>query len=315
MYYPILRGRQFELIALRELSTDNVLQGYVSALIEPVKKSTNNLKIANEIFVQKQQVNYLILNPVVGEVSGDFSHYAEFMNDLDECSFRPAFYYNNQNPNWSYIEHMLQNYDLNDCLILGSNDIDSSDINFLRLLRRDEITKVVINDPERNRALKSAIREEDVEFIRQDDVFESEPRNSNFLGIEPHRFTEEHLYYREDLYDGFSDFTTIPSLFNEGGSTPRAVVIHFTYMTDNDQIWIRHFTSNTNDSIANVQGKFGEAATKAVTYCRENGLTNSAIAELEDYYDNGHYPGLGTVKKLSIKNHLTVVADYLRRIG
>ena len=83
-------------------------------------------------------------------------------------------------------------------------------------------------------------------------------------------------------------------------------------MNEHDQIWIRHFTSNTNDTVANVQGKFGEAAQKAVVYCRENNLENSAITELKDYFDEAHYPGLGMVKKISIKNHLIVVGNYLR---
>jgi hypothetical protein len=83
-------------------------------------------------------------------------------------------------------------------------------------------------------------------------------------------------------------------------------------MKENGQIWIRHFTSETNDSIANVQGKFAEAAKKAVEFCRANGISNSAITELENYYDQEHYPGLGVVKKIGIKNHLLVVQEYLK---
>ena len=79
-----------------------------------------------------------------------------------------------------------------------------------------------------------------------------------------------------------------------------------------NQIWIRHFTSETNDSISNVQGKFAEAANKAVTYCTQRGLNNSAISELISYNNNEHYPGLGTVKKISIKNHLLVISQFLK---
>ena len=143
--------------------------------------------------------------------------------------------------------------------------------------------------------------------------FERQPRNSNFLEIGSRQFSEEHSYFNQDGYHGFSDYTSLPSEFFDGGSTPRAVVIHLTYMNDQNQIWIRHFTSKTNDTIANIQGKFGEAAEKAVNYCRAKGLINSAIQELVDYFDNAHYPGLGTVKKLSIKNHLLVISEFLRK--
>jgi hypothetical protein len=147
--------------------------------------------------------------------------------------------------------------------------------------------------------------------IRFDDLFQGQKRNSDFLPIQENRFSEEHLYYSEEGYSGFSDYTALPSAFSEGGSTPYAVVIHLTYLNDNGEIWIRHFTSTTNDSDSNVQGKFAEAAQKAVAYCDKRKLHNTALDELRDFYHNQHYPGLGVVKKLSIKNHILVVAGYL----
>ncbi len=309
MYYPFLRGRQFELIALRELSLENKLQGFITPIIEPVKKSLNSLNLANRIFHENDQFNYLIMNPAVGERRGDTDYYLEFINELDSCSFKPAFHYRG---NSAYIIEKIDQYQLTDCLILGTNEIQSDDQNFRNIIEAPSVTQVLIDDPDRNRDLKRYIQGIEIDFIRLDDLFEPEPRNSNFLQIESHRFSEEHKYYSDDNYNGFSDYTVISSAFIEGGSTPRAVVIHFTYINEQDQIWIRHFTSNSNDSIADVQGKFGEAAQKAVAYCRENNFKNSAITELENYYDEAHYPGLGMVKKISIKNHLIVVGDYLR---
>ncbi|MFY0630668.1 MAG: sce7725 family protein [Flavobacteriaceae bacterium] len=309
MYYPFFRGRQFELIALRELSAENLLQGFITPIIEPVKKSFNSLKLANKIFHEGNQTSYLILNPEVGEVKGDSNYYLDFINELNGSSFKPAFHYRN---NHQYILEKIEQYQLTECLILGNNEIQSNDQNFRNIIESQSVNYVSINDPDRNRDLKRYLQESDINFIRLDDLFEPEPRNSNFLTIESHRFSEEHRYYLNDNYDGFSDYTVLSSTFIEGGSTPRAVVIHFTYMTANDQIWIRHFTSNSNDSIANVQGKFGEAAQKTLEYCQTHNLNNSAIQELTNFYEEAHYPGLGMVKKISIKNHLIVVGNYLR---
>ncbi|QED38080.1 sce7725 family protein [Antarcticibacterium arcticum] len=311
MYYPFLRGRQFELIALRELSQENEIQGYVSSIIEPVKKSLNSLTLANRIFFETNQSNFLILNPEVGEKKGDTEFYLEFLNGLENCSFKPAFHFRR---NSNYIREKIEKYQLRDCLIIGTNEIQSTDQNFREVIEIESVRKVVINDPDRNRDLKRYLQGQEIEFIRLDDLFEPESRNSNFLPIVSHRFSEEHKYFLDDNYSGFSDYTILSSDFIEGGSTPRAVVIHFTYMNNENQIWIRHFTSNSNDTIADVQGKFGEAARKAVEYCRSHNLQNSAIIELEDYFDQGHYPGLGMVKKISIKNHITLVANYLRSI-
>ena len=39
MYFPYLRGRQYELLALRELATNHLLGDYVTPIVEPVKLS------------------------------------------------------------------------------------------------------------------------------------------------------------------------------------------------------------------------------------------------------------------------------------
>lgn len=311
MYYPFLRGRQFELIALRELAAENATQGVVTPIIEPVKESINNLNLAHSVLKDKNQPLYLIVNPSVGEYPGDSTYYLDYLNELNSPVFKPAFLYRN---NAAYINEQIEAYNLSDCMLIGTNEIQVDDQDFTNLVTSNNVTHITIFDPDKNRELRRALKNTSKQFIRLDDLFEAEARNSDYLDIQSHRFSEEHKYYSEDGYSGFSDFTILPSHYIDGGSTPRAVVIHLTYLTTEGQIWIRHFTSNSNESIADVQGKFGEAAEKAVVFCRQYHLTNSAITELEDYYDRTHYPGLGTVKKISIKNHLLVVAAFLRTI-
>ena len=114
------------------------------------------------------------------------------------------------------------------------------------------------------------------------------------------KFSEEHLFYKEDGYNGFSDYTVLVSDFIEGGRTPYAVAIHLSYKKDNDEVWVKHFTSISNDDDANIQGKFAEAVEKAVTFLDEKHIVNEATDELRKYYTEMKYPGLGMVKKISI---------------
>jgi len=310
MYYPLLRARQFELITLRELVAENAIQGVVTPVIEPVKETHNNLDLAFDVFQEGDQPVYVIMNPENGEMAGDGSHYIDYLSNKEEGTYLPAFRYKS---NGRYIQQAIQNNDLQQCLIICQNNVNPSDEDFTSVAELGQVVAFNIEDPDRNRPLKRYIRGLQKTFIRLDDPFEKQLRNSDFLAIPEHQFTEEHLYFdTEDNFDGFSDYTILPSEYIEGGSTPRAVAIHLTYLHNQDQIWIRHFTSDTNDSIANVQGKFAEAAAKAVHYCRRNGLTNSALEELFTHYDEQHYPGLGTVKKISMKNHILVVAGFLR---
>jgi hypothetical protein len=314
MYYPFLRARQFELITLRELAIEGVTQGCIIPILEPVKSTFNNLNLAYNVFVERNQNVYLIVNPSVGELRGDVNHYLDYLSELNNEIILPAFHYrNNYESNRDYITKSINTYGLNKCMLICKNDINENDEEFKTLVQLEQITVINIEDPSRNRGLHRFVQGLGKIYIRLDDLFEKQARNSDFLSIEEHRFSEEHIYYTLENFAGFSDYTVLSSEYSDGGSTPRAVVIHLTYLNQQNQIMIRHFTSEkNNDTIANIQGKFAEAAEKAVNYCRLNHLTNSAIEELENYYDEQLYPGLGTVKKISIKNHLLIVSHYLR---
>lgn len=309
MYYPFLRARQFELIALRELAAEEATQGVIIPILEPVKKTHNNLTLAHKVFQDKSQTAYLIVNPTIGELAGDSNFYLDYLTELKDAMFFPAFHYKN---NLEFINQSIESFGLNKCMIICQNDVNLEDLEFRQLVARDEVSSINVSNPNRNRTLHRLIKGLNKNYIRLDDLFEKQARNSDYLEIQEHKFSEENIYYVEDGFNGFSDYTVLPSEYIDGGSTPRAVVIHLTYLNGENQIWLRHFTSETNDSISNVQGKFAEAAEKAVAYCRQKGLNNSAVLELMSYYDNEHYPGLGTVKKLSIKNHLLVISQFLK---
>ncbi|MEJ7821352.1 MAG: sce7725 family protein [Chitinophagaceae bacterium] len=309
MYYPYLRARQFELISLRELASANVLQNYVTPVLEPVKETFNNLNLAHKVFEEKELNCFLIVNPLVGEIPGDTNIFLDYISSIDNCHFLPAFHYTN---NREFIINSILKYKISKCLLIGyENFNDDTDLRFL--CNHENVSHIMIYQPHQNRSLDRFIKALNKKYIRLDDVFEKQVKNADFLDISAHKFSEEHLYYIKDGYQGFSDFTVLPSEYVDGGSTPRAVVIHLTYIKQDEenQIWIRHFTSDTNDSIANVQGKFAEAAQKAVGFCGAEGLNNSAIGELRAYFNEAKYPGLGTVKKICIKHHLHIVTEYL----
>lgn len=308
MYFPYLRARQFELISLRELVNENKLQN-ITPVLEPVKESFNNLNLAHKVFQEKDFYAYLIVNPFKGEIPGDKEFFLTYISELDDRKFLPAFHYSD---NADYIISNIEKYNLKDCLIICLDNF-SDEESLKTLCSNENVSKIMLLEPHKYRSLDRSIKSLGKFYIRLDDVFEKQQKNAHFLNIQAHKFTEEHLYYNQDGYQAFADFTALPSEFVDGGSTPRAVVIHLTYLNRDleNQIWIRHFTSNDVDSIANVQGKFAQAAQKAIDFCDELPLLNSATNELKTYLEEGRYPGLGTVKKISIKNHLLIINDFL----
>lgn len=54
MYFPYVRGRQYELLALRELVTKDLLSTNILPVVEPVKLSSTLSKTMEE-FVKKQK--------------------------------------------------------------------------------------------------------------------------------------------------------------------------------------------------------------------------------------------------------------------
>ena len=52
MYFPYLRGKQFELMALRDFSNDNQGNNKIIPIIEPVKQQMNGMNIALGVMIE-----------------------------------------------------------------------------------------------------------------------------------------------------------------------------------------------------------------------------------------------------------------------
>ena len=65
MYFPILRGRQFELLALRECVRKDILSNQIIPIIEPVKASSTYVKTI-DTFITPNKPIAVIINPQIG---------------------------------------------------------------------------------------------------------------------------------------------------------------------------------------------------------------------------------------------------------
>ena len=60
--------------------------------------------------------------------------------------------------------------------------------------------------------------------------------------------------------------------------------------------------------------KFGQALAKLIAKLDSGNsklLETEAIKEFRELHEKGHFPGLGYVKKLSMKHHIETLADYI----
>ncbi len=80
-------------------------------------------------------------------------------------------------------------------------------------------------------------------------------------------------------------------------------------------MFIYHFVSKTRDTPTDPAGKFGEALRELIQLLDSGAsklVETDAIKEFRGFHANGHFPGLGYVKKLSMKHHIETLAHFFK---
>ena len=304
MYFPYLRGRQFELIALRELVEKRGLSSRIIPIIEPVKLSSTLVKTIETYRANNKQLA-IIMNPKVGSFSSDAK---EEKNEKLKESMSASLKENNTllfmnllrastNPE-KFIELHADNmgvicYD-KDAIPVYEKYFSATDVKYNLIPDESGFRRKI----RKNKVLLA-------------DKFNKQPRNNDYIEIDDEPFSEDHLYYLEDGYVGFADYSVVGEDYNETGFAPYAVAIHVVYFDTDNSLRVKHFVSDSNDDISDPAGKFQEALSKLVEWNKIKQLDTIAMKEFEDLYRREAYPGLGTVKKLSIMHHLELMGTYL----
>ena len=311
MYFPYLRGKQFDLMALREFATANPNNNNIFPIIEPVKDTYNSLRIAVYCFMANGQKFALILNPELGDFKKATEGYdiIESLPILSEHlgDWTPAFIFSDVDN----IHSTINTYGLENVMIIFPNGINTSNPSVTEILNDTRVKYIVNGEPESPSAMRLLRSLTGKIRIRLDDNFDEKPRNVDYIGLGENVFSETCYYYRDDdRYQGFSDYTTLPKDFIDGGMQPYAIAIHLTYDKNDEKIYIQHFVSNSNYDQSNIQGKFAEAVEKVAFFFQDKPQT-PALRSLIQLYTDKKYPGLGFIKKLSIRNHIELIDGIL----
>lgn len=308
MYFPYLRGRQFELIAIRELAEKNELSKLIIPIIEPVKLSAT---ITSTIAVCEKSDNKIavISNPQVGSL------YADAKKDktgkkLDELRTRVVnstavlnCILSAKDSKAKYDELLKSGISQNDIMtIFTDRDFIS---NYEDVFHGQSKYCVVPYDSSFRR-----IRGDRIMIADRFDAIKKE-RNNDYSKKDDEFFSDDHLYFLDDGYVGFSDYSIVGQEYQESGFAPYAVAIHIVYFDSKNELRIHHFVSNSNDDISDPANKFYEAVSKLVEWNKTARLGTEGIRSFEELHRTGAYPGLGVVKKLSIMHHIELMGRYL----
>lgn len=312
MYFPYLRGRQYELLALRELIENDRLSDNIIPIIEPVK-ITSTLLSTIKTFINNNNKMIIIRNPKVGNFIAD-SH-----NSKNKGIFES-------------IQQVLCDSNIYSGIIIDDNSKENVNLLLSQRIPYSQMVSLCFkgdsidnwksvftnNSPHYNIIPYSpsfrSIREGRVML---DDKFDKLPRNSDYLNCDDEFFSDDHIYYKDDGYKGFSDYSIVGKEYANSGFAPYAVAIHIVYPTSisDKSLRIHHFVSDSNFGIDDPANKFYEALTKLVSWNKTKNLNTLAIGRFESMYRNETYPGLGDIKKLSIMHHIEWMGNYLDEVS
>jgi hypothetical protein len=306
MYFPYLRGKQFELEALLEVNSrvfNNTLP-----ILEPITISRRGLYAriaANQIPL------ILVMNPYYppnGRVSN-----AQIQNIID----------NELLSHTSLVLGYLidQRFDLNDfnlflntntnrekAIIFRHNPFPNALISIQSAINTQGIGYVIFDErkafPRTQAAFSTHPRR-----ILLTDGFQVQQRNADYPASST--FDSIHNSWRTDGWAGIGDYLTIGDNFREGGGPAYVVTLHITVNTTNG-LEIHHFSSVSQSTrpILPAQ-KFNEANQSLNQSSVITPLNSTGLDLYRNWYANQFYPNLGPPKKASMMHHIELMSSLI----
>lgn len=313
MYFPYFRGKQYELITIRETASLLASDQFIP-IIEPVKEPLSGLERTLTVLTDAGARAIVIVNPQCGDHVTSNGGISNLLNNAfaqnenitagviccEEMTLAEIRGFRNRHPNRNialihsgFAEARGLAADLGDAAAQMRHIFLEESCG--RLYRRHfEMGERVLI---RNGFERRINREHPpVEF-----------------------FSDLHVTYREENMQGFGDFLTVGDDYSETGGPAYAVAIHLTFIDDDndDAMYIHHFVSDRQDTPTDPAGKFAEALQKLVDEVNDDNskiYCTQAVEEFCDLHERGHFPGLGYVKKLSMKHHIQTLSEYLHNV-
>ncbi len=300
MYYPILRGKLNELLALRELAPLQL--NYYTPVIEPVKRDIKPLVKAVETLNSNGITPYIIINPTIGDYANSPHELFNELNKIESIEYEILYSINEKT------EKYQDFLDIGSFGLFIQKGIDQNIIDFSKLSKINFIQ----NDTSPN--VKRLIKNK----VLYEDFFRKQIRNADYPKESP--FSSLHSYYSDENNIGFADYTITGDEFTEGGGPAYVVTIHVSYIDKNrfDELFIRHYSSRDDGTPTNPGSKFKEALDLLIQEYLLNEIPFYNTNGLQEFYELHkieHFPGLGQVKKISIKHHIETTTQYLSEKG
>ncbi len=313
MYFPYFRGKLYELITIRE-SVDLIADNDIIPIIEPVRKNINSLQKTLELLKTKDIHFILVINPSVGELKNVSTILEKYIikDVLEDYKNFSIGYILNANSNLIDIEDFLIRYCDYNIAIIHYGFPNGKELKSI-VDKNNNIKKHIFIDNYSGKLYQRYFRNEHWDRILIRNGFK---RRKNADYPEDEHFSDLHVTYEDEGMDGYGDFLIVGDDYSETGGPAYAIAIHLTYIDDERDMCIKHFISERTETPVDPAGKFFEALEKLIVEIDDEYtliLKSNACEEYRILYKDGHFPGLGYVKKISMKHHIELIAGFIKK--
>ena len=315
MYCPYFRGKQFELILLRD-NAKFLAENKIHPIIEPVKSDFKAMVRAMKVINENNVNCTLIVNPQVGqEPVSELSILGELIEgDLKEHTNLSLGYMMHPQSSISALVSHLKKYRDFAFTIIHCGYTNGKEI-AIAIKLFENVKMHTFIEGFAGKLYQRHFKNNSTKRILIRNGFKSQKKNANYPPDE--HFSDLHITYSDEGMDGFGDYSIAGDEYTESGGPAYAVAIHLTYLGAEDDMFINHFISDQTNSPTDPGGKFLEALAKLakeISKPKSKIFKSDACKEYLDLYHKKHYPGLGYVKKLSMQHHIELVAEFLRNV-
>ncbi|VVD80738.1 hypothetical protein PIN31009_01129 [Pandoraea iniqua] len=312
MYHPFFRGKQFELLTIRETAGLMARSNFVP-IIEPVRHGLSGLRRALEAVCEADGNAIVIVNPDCGDYAEDGNEISEFLNEISATRNISAGILLTAKMSIDDAVSYFNGHRAHNPTFIHAGFVDGRSLAQALKTVPDSNRHVFLNEycgrlyarhfAESNRVVVG-------------DGFEKRKRNADHPPIE--EFSDLHVTFKSDGMDGFGDFLIVGDDYSESGGPAYTVAIHLTFIDPDkdDVMYVYHFISESNSTPTDPAGKFGQALARLIDML-DSGTSHltetGAIREFRELHARGHFPGLGYVKKLAMKHHIETLSEFLGR--
>lgn len=310
VYHPYFRGKQFELVAIRE-TAELLSSSKFTPIVEPVKEQLQVLRKSLDAVVEAKGSAILIVNPQIGDHSAGQTKLFELIDNgyPATAGIMPGMLLT-ESSGLDDVTAFCGHYGGREVCLVHSGFGDGKGLAGLDL---KTVAKHVFVESHSGKLYQKHLASAGSKVLLRDG-FTYRAANRDYPDNE--FFSDLHLTYQLEGMQAFGDYLMVGNRFVEGGGPAYAIAIHLTYIDPDkeDAMYIYHFKSDSQTTPKNPAGKFAEAVAKLVGAAdapNSKLFPSTAIGEFREFHKSGHYPGLGYVKKLAMKHHIETLAHYL----